>query len=69
MDLDDSRVRHAAEELKIETPIMSVRVVGERLELHLLGGTVVYWPSREVEATAVETGGLSAAEKWEVANL
>ena len=37
----DSRVKEAAIKLGIDKPIMSYRVVGSRLELHLLGGSVV----------------------------
>jgi oligoribonuclease (3'-5' exoribonuclease) len=36
----DSRVKQAAKILEVDKPIMSHRVVGSRIELHLLGGSV-----------------------------
>jgi len=39
-----SQVKLAAEALGVDKPIMSYRVVGGRIEMHLLGGSVVYYP-------------------------
>lgn len=39
-ELTSLQIQDLAEELDITTPIMSYRVVGERVELHLLGGGV-----------------------------
>ena len=40
----DSRVKKAAIKLGIDKPIMSYKVVGDRIELHLYGGSIVMWP-------------------------
>jgi hypothetical protein len=40
----DSRVKEAAIKLGVDKPIMSHKVVGDRIELHLYGGSVVTWP-------------------------
>ena len=37
-------IRQALEDLGIDKPYMSCRVVGGRLELTLYGGDVVLWP-------------------------
>lgn len=41
---DDATIRQALEELGIDRPYLSCRVVGNRLELSLYGGDVVTWP-------------------------
>lgn len=39
-------VKQAAVELGVDKPIMSYKVVGNRVELHLLGGSVAVWTRR-----------------------
>jgi hypothetical protein len=46
-DIPES-VRQAAAELGVDKPIMSYKVIGDRIELHLLGGSVVKSPARPV---------------------
>jgi hypothetical protein len=42
---NDARTRaRAIRELGIDVPVYTTRVVGDRLELALYGGSVVYWP-------------------------
>ena len=41
---DDDTIRKALDELGIDRPYTTVRVVGNRLELALYGGDVVTWP-------------------------
>lgn len=41
-------VKQAAEELGVDKPIMSYKVVGDRIELHLLGGSTAVWTARPV---------------------
>ena len=36
----------ALQDLGINRPYYSARVVGNRIELHLYGGDVVYWPPK-----------------------
>ena len=43
---DRSKIKDAVRELKIDKPIMSYKVVGSRVELHLLGGSVEVLDSR-----------------------
>lgn len=37
-------IRQAVEELGINRPFYSCRIVGNRLEFSLYGGDLVYWP-------------------------
>ena len=54
-DLTSQQLQAIAKELDIKTPIVSYRVVGDRVELHLLGGQrVIYDPA----ITAVEISSL-----------
>ena len=39
-ELTPLQIQDLAERLEVSSPIMSYRVVGERVELHLLGGAV-----------------------------
>ena len=39
-------IRQALEDLNIDRPYMACRVVGNRLELTLYGGDVVFWPPK-----------------------
>jgi hypothetical protein len=39
-------IRQALDELAINRPYYSCRVVGNRLELALYGGDVVFWPPK-----------------------
>ncbi|MGB3714493.1 MAG: hypothetical protein WA996_08700 [Candidatus Promineifilaceae bacterium] len=41
-------VKQAAVELGVDKPIMSYKVVGDRIELHLLGGSTAVWTARPV---------------------
>jgi hypothetical protein len=43
-------IRRALDELDINVPWYHCRVVGNRLEFHLYGGQVVYWPKAASEA-------------------
>lgn len=46
---NDARTRaRAIKDLGIDVPIYTTRVVGNRLELSLYGGSVVYWPEEEL---------------------
>jgi len=40
-------VRQAVEELGINRPFYSCRIVGNRLEFSLYGGDLVYWPPKK----------------------
>ena len=46
-------IRQALEELGIDNPYFTCKVVGSRLELTLYGGDVVYWP---LETSTPEKG-------------
>ena len=49
-DLTPQQLQAIAKELNIKTPIFSYRVVGDRVELHLLGGRqVTYDPALAVD--------------------
>jgi hypothetical protein len=41
-------IRQAVEELGINRPFYSCRVLGNRLEFSLYGGDLVYWPPKPV---------------------
>lgn len=41
---DPETIRQALDELGIDRPYFSSRIVGNRLELTLYGGDLVYWP-------------------------
>jgi hypothetical protein len=47
-EIDDhtALIKQAVDELGVDKPIMSYRVVGNRVELYLLGGDVAVWPGR-----------------------
>ena len=47
-------IRRALDELGINRPYYTARVVGGRLELALYGGDVVYWPEAPSEAKGSE---------------
>ena len=45
MNLQDQEfIAQAIRELRVDKPIMSCRVLGDRIELYLLGGAKVIWP-------------------------
>jgi len=43
---DGPTIRQAISELGINKPWYTCRVVGNRLEFHLYGGDLVYWPEK-----------------------
>jgi hypothetical protein len=45
----NQNIKQAVEDLEINQPLHLVRVVGNRLELHLRGGTVLKWPETATE--------------------
>lgn len=45
MQLDTQQIQQLAQESDITTPIQAARVVGDRVELHLLGGTIAQVPN------------------------
>lgn len=51
-ELTSLEIQDLAERLDVSTPIMSYRVVGERVELHLLGGGVAIGSLDEKPTTA-----------------
>jgi predicted Fe-Mo cluster-binding NifX family protein len=56
---DQAMIDHAIDELQIDSPIYSARVVGGRVELHLLGrDRPVHWP---VETDAPAPAAVSVA--------
>ncbi len=52
-------IEAAIRELDIDVPIGAIRSVGDRLELHLYGGRVLYWPpdasNKRTKSTRKET--------------
>ena len=46
---DAKTIRQALDELGIDRPYYTARVVGGRLELRLYGGDYVYWPPDPVQ--------------------
>ena len=48
---DAATIRQALDDLAINRPYYSARVVGNRLELRLYGGDVVTWPEVSPEAS------------------
>jgi hypothetical protein len=45
-------IKQAVKELGINVPVMATRMVGNRLELYLYGGRVVFWePPNDYQAT------------------
>lgn len=49
--IDDTRqnLYYAVHDLEIDVPVMTTRVVGNRLELSLYGGSIVKWPETAAE--------------------
>ena len=47
---DPATIRQALDELGIDRPYYTAKVVGGRLELRLYGGDYVYWPADPVGA-------------------
>jgi hypothetical protein len=45
-------LEQAVNALGIDVPVMACRMVGDRLELHLYGGRVVFYPEMEEESPA-----------------
>lgn len=46
IEADEVTIRHALQELGINRPFYTCRVVGNRLEFSLYGGDLVYWPPK-----------------------
>jgi hypothetical protein len=44
---DQDTIRQAVEELGINRPFYTCRVVGNRLEFSLYGGDLIYWPPKQ----------------------
>jgi len=65
----DSRVKQAVKELGVDKPIMSYRVVGDRVELHLLGGSIVRWPAIDDPEDPLSDSGLDFWTLKEIKNL
>jgi hypothetical protein len=42
--LDQPTIARALRELDVTVPYYNARLVGNRIEFHLYGGAVVYWP-------------------------
>lgn len=49
---DDETVKRAIQDLGINRPYYSCRVVGARLEFSLYGGDLVYWPPKPARKPA-----------------
>ena len=43
---DEATIRQAVDELGLNRPFYTCRVVGARLEFSLYGGDLVYWPPK-----------------------
>jgi len=43
---DEETIRRAVEDLGINRPFYSCRIVGARLEFSLYGGDLIYWPPK-----------------------
>lgn len=52
IQLDHSDIQKLAKLAGVNKPVMSVRVVGDRIELHLLGGQVVPVPRHQYDTPA-----------------
>jgi hypothetical protein len=63
--LTDLQIQDLAEQLEISSPILSYRVVGERVELHLLGGAVAIGSLGQKSAVILEE--LSVKELRQIA--
>ena len=50
-----ANIAKALADLGINKPYYTARVVGGRLELHLYGGDVCYWPKEVSEDTSKDT--------------
>lgn len=46
MNDETALIKQATAELGIDKPIMSYKVVGDRIELHLFGGSTAVWTAR-----------------------
>ena len=44
---DEDTIRRAVEDLGINRPFYTCRVVGARLEFTLYGGDLIYWPPKQ----------------------
>jgi hypothetical protein len=53
-------LKQAVAELGVDKPIMSYRVVGDRIELHLLGGDIIHWPYLSGPAVPDQNAQLSS---------
>ena len=52
--LTNDQIKHIVEELEINQPIMSYKVVGSRVELRLLGGLTAVYNDPEAEPAVAE---------------
>ena len=52
---DQETIRQALDELQINRPFYTCRVVGNRLEFSLYGGDVIYWPPKPAPKTRRRT--------------
>ena len=52
---DPETIRQALDELQINRPFYTCRVVGNRLEFSLYGGDLIYWPPKPARKTRRRT--------------